>query len=119
MTRMIHNKKLSTIKRHTFCIYISKYICYDYKCEVLIMSSKNAKVFKSGNSQAISLNKSAFNEAGLSIGDELIVEIKDEQLTFTKKEKDIKDEIQDFYRQGGKYDEKEIDFGESVGKELW
>lgn len=83
------------------------------------MNSKIAKVFKSGNSQAISLNKSALNEAGLSIGDELILEIKEEQLTFTKKEVDIKDEIQDFYRRGGKYDEEEVDFGDPVGKELW
>ena len=83
------------------------------------MNSKISKVFKSGDSQAISLNDAALKEAGLSIGDELNLEIKDEQLIFTKKDQDIKDEIQDFYRHGGKYNEREIGFGEPVGKEPW
>jgi hypothetical protein len=34
-----------------------------------------------------------------------------------KKEKSLKKEIQDFYLNGGTYDEKEIYFGDSVGKE--
>jgi antitoxin MazE len=32
-------------------------------------------------------------------------------------EKTLKEEIQDFYRQGGQYTEKEIDFGKPVGDE--
>jgi len=34
-----------------------------------------------------------------------------------EKEKSLKEEIQDFYLNGGTYDEKEIYFGDSVGEE--
>ncbi|MDU7036000.1 MULTISPECIES: hypothetical protein [unclassified Staphylococcus] len=78
-----------------------------------------SKVIKNGNSQAISLNKSILNEAGLNIGDSLNVEINEGVVKFTKREKSIIDEIYDFYRNGGHYDEKEIDFGDEVGQELW
>jgi hypothetical protein len=36
---------------------------------------------------------------------------------YWKKKKSLKKEIQDFYLNGGTYDEKEIYFGDSVGKE--
>ena len=78
-----------------------------------------SKVIKNGNSQAISLNKSILHEAGLNIGDSLNVEINEGVVKFTKREKSIIDEVHDFYRNGGHYDEKEIDFGDEVGQELW
>ncbi|CUT97050.1 conserved hypothetical protein [Staphylococcus capitis] len=78
-----------------------------------------SKVIRSGNSQAITLNKTILNEAGLNIGDNLSVEVKDGEIKFTKKNKSIIDEIHDFYRNGGYYDEEEIDFGKSVGRESW
>ncbi|MCO4356035.1 AbrB family transcriptional regulator [Staphylococcus agnetis] len=78
-----------------------------------------SKVIKNGNSQAISLNKYILNEAGLNVGDSLRVEISEGAVKFTKKEKSIIDEIHDFYRNGGYYDEKEIDFGDEVGQEIW
>lgn len=80
--------------------------------------SKLAKVIKNGNSQAITLNKNILNESGLNIGDNLTVEVNDGEIKFTKNNKSIIDEIHDFYRNGGYYDEEEIDFGESVGREL-
>lgn len=80
--------------------------------------SKLAKVIKNGNSQAITLNKNILNESGLNIGDNLTVEVNDGEIKFTKNNKSIIDEIHDFYRNGGYYDEEEIDFGESVGQEL-
>lgn len=83
------------------------------------MSKTLAKVFKNGNSQAISLNKAVLKQAGLKIGDNLEVHIKNEEVTFTKKQKTLKDEIQDFYRNGGCYEEKEIDYGEPTGEEVW
>lgn len=52
-----------------------------------------------------------------NLGDNLEVDIQDGVVTFTKKEKSIKDEIQDFYRNDGRYEE-EIDFGQSKGKEI-
>lgn len=78
-----------------------------------------SRIFKNGNSQAISLNKTVLNQAGLEIGDNLVVEIENGVVKLTKKEKSIKDEIQDFYRNGGRYEEEEIDFGGPVGEEVW
>ncbi|AKL93503.1 putative addiction module antidote (plasmid) [Staphylococcus capitis subsp. capitis] len=80
--------------------------------------SQLAKVIKNGNSQAITLNKNVLNESGLNIGDSLSVEVNDGEIKFTKNNKSIIDEIHDFYRNGGYYDEEEIDFGDSVGREL-
>lgn len=83
------------------------------------MAKTLARIFKNGNSQAISLNKTVLNQAGLEIGDNLVVEIESGVVKLTKKEKSIKDEIQDFYRNGGRYEEEEIDFGGPVGEEVW
>lgn len=83
------------------------------------MTKTLSRVFKSGNGQAISLNKTVLNQAGLDIGDNLEVDIQDGVVKFTKKEKSIKDEIQEFYRNGGRYEEDEIDFGRPVGEEVW
>lgn len=35
-----------------------------------------------------------------------------------KKDQSIEDEIKDFFKKGGKYTEPEINFGESVGREI-
>lgn len=83
------------------------------------MAKSLSRIFKNGNSQAISLNKTVLNQAGLEIGDNLVVEIESGVVKLTKKEKSIKDEIQDFYRNGGRYEEEEIDFGTPVGEEEW
>ncbi|MGI2314190.1 AbrB/MazE/SpoVT family DNA-binding domain-containing protein [Staphylococcus cohnii] len=83
------------------------------------MAKTLSRIFKNGNSQAISLNKTVLNQAGLEIGDNLVVEIESGVVKLTKKEKSIKDEIQDFYRNGGRYEEEEIDFGTPVGEEEW
>ena len=83
------------------------------------MSKVLSRVFKNGNSQAISLNKTILTQAGLKIGDDLDVQIKDSTIIFTKREKTLKDEIQDFYRNGGQYSEHEVDYGEAEGEELW
>jgi antitoxin MazE len=78
-----------------------------------------AKVIKSGNSQAITINKQELKASGINIGDNLEVIIQDSQISFVKKARSLKDEIQDFYRQGGQYNEKEIDFGGPVNNEIW
>jgi antitoxin MazE len=39
-------------------------------------------------------------------------------LFIKKKEESIKDKITNFFKNGGKYTEEEIDFGESVGREI-
>lgn len=78
-----------------------------------------AKVIKNGNSYAITVNKQELKASGIDISDSLEVIIQDGQISFVKKAQSLKDEIQDFYRQGGQYNEKEIDFGGPVGNELW
>lgn len=77
-----------------------------------------AKVIKNGNSYAITVNKQELKASGIDISDSLEVIIQDGQISFVKKAQSLKDEIQDFYRQGGQYNEKEIDFGVPVGDEI-
>ncbi|MEB7463560.1 hypothetical protein NGC05_12760 [Staphylococcus succinus] len=36
-----------------------------------------------------------------------------------KKEKSLKEKIQDFYKNGSRYEEKEIDFGKPKGSEVF
>lgn len=76
-----------------------------------------AKVIKNGNSQAISLNKLAAEVSNFNIGDELILNISDEKIIVTKKKNSLKDEIREFYNNGGKYEEELVDFGDAVGEE--
>lgn len=59
-------------------------------------------------------------KAGFDIGDILEVDIKDGKLIFTKKEgPTFKEMIQDFYRNGGKYNESIIFDDQPTGKEVW
>lgn len=76
------------------------------------------RIFKSGNSQALSLSKESTRLIGLRIGDKVEIEEINGGLFITKKKSSIKDRIKNFYQNGGKYTESEIDFGESVGREL-
>ncbi|MCY3067568.1 MULTISPECIES: AbrB/MazE/SpoVT family DNA-binding domain-containing protein [Aerococcus] len=77
----------------------------------------SARVIKNGNSQAISLSKTALELSNFQIGDQLELKIDKESIQITKKENSLKDKIRDFYKNGGVYEEELIDYGESVGKE--
>lgn len=84
------------------------------------MAKIESKIFKHGNSQAITLNKEALYKAGFDIGDILECDIEDGKLVFKKKEGlSYKERIQDFYRKGGVYNESEIFDDKPTGKELW
>jgi len=84
------------------------------------MDKVNAKIFKHGNSQAITLNKKALYQAGFDIGDQLTGYMEDGKLIFEKKEMDsFKETIQNFYRNGGGYQETEIFEDEPQGEEVW
>lgn len=84
------------------------------------MDKIEAKIFKHGNSQAITLNKEALYRAGLDIGDVLECHMEDGRLVFEKKKaSSFKEKIQDFYRNGGIYREPEVFDEAPVGKELW
>ncbi|MGX7091708.1 AbrB/MazE/SpoVT family DNA-binding domain-containing protein [Hutsoniella sourekii] len=74
-------------------------------------------VIKNGNSQAIRLSKQLMTQAGLNIGDELTIELKDNALIFEKKEDHFKNRLRKFYQNKGTYNEEFIDYGESVGEE--
>lgn len=76
------------------------------------------RIFKSGNSKALSLSKQTIKLSGFEIGDKVEVRKKDDGILITKKEDSIEDRIKNFYRNGGKYAESETDFGESVGREI-
>lgn len=84
------------------------------------MAKTEAKIFKHGNSQAITLNKEALYKAGFDIGDILECHMEAGKLVFKKKEiPSFKEKIHDFYRKGGPYSEPEIFDDEPVGRELW
>lgn len=84
------------------------------------MAKIEAKVFKHGNSQAITLNQEALYKTGLNIGDILECHVEDGKLVLEKKEMpSFKEQIQAFYRNGGSYKEPEILDDEPEGRELW
>jgi len=83
------------------------------------MTKELAKVIKDGNDPAISVSKTALTKAGFEIGDELEYQVRAGEIILTKKDETLKDEIQNFYRNGGRYQEEEIDFGEPAGKESY
>ena|SRR5699024_7266303 len=88
--------------------------------EVIIMAKIEAKIFRHGNSQAITLNKEALYKTGFDIGDVLECHIKDGKLVFEKKEMpSFKERIHDFYRNGGSYNEHEVFDDQPTGTELW
>lgn len=84
------------------------------------MDKIEAKIFKHGNSQAITLNKEALYKTGFNVGDILEGHLEDGKLVFEKKEVySLKEKIQDYYRNGGTYHEPEFFDDDSVGKEIW
>lgn len=83
--------------------------------------SAELKVFKNGNSQAISIKKKTMEEMGLKVGDKLNIEKRDNEMIMTKKEeKSFEEEWNEFFKKGHSYDElKEVDWGEDQGREMW
>jgi antitoxin MazE len=83
------------------------------------MIKTSERIFKSGNSKALSLSKQTIQLADFEVGDKVEVSEINGGLFIKKKEESIEDEIiQTFFKNGGKYTEPEIDFGESVGREI-
>ncbi|KAA9242041.1 MULTISPECIES: AbrB/MazE/SpoVT family DNA-binding domain-containing protein [Aerococcus] len=70
----------------------------------------SARVIKIGNSQAISLSKTASKLANFQIGDQLELKIENESIQVTKKDNHLKDKIKAFYKNGGLYEEELIDY---------
>ena len=82
------------------------------------MIKTSERIFKSGNSKALSLSKQTIQLADFEVGDKVEVSEINGGLFIKKKEESIEDEIKNFFENGGKYTEPEIDFGESVGREI-
>ncbi|MDW4003476.1 AbrB family transcriptional regulator [Staphylococcus saprophyticus] len=82
------------------------------------MSKINSKIFKYGNSQAISLSKEALHEAGLEIGDVLEYYIEEDNKILFKKveEQPYKELIKEYYKHGGRYMDEEINPEADEGK---
>ncbi|UXV36301.1 AbrB family transcriptional regulator (plasmid) [Staphylococcus sp. IVB6181] len=82
------------------------------------MIKTSERIFKSGNSRAISLSKQTIQLADFEVGDKVEVSEINGGLFIKKKEESIEDEITNFFKNGGRYTESEIDFGKSVGREI-
>ena len=82
------------------------------------MIKTSERIFKSGNSKALSLSKQTIQLANFEVGDKVEVSEINGGLFIKKKQESIEDEITNFFKNGGKYTEPEIDFGESVGREI-
>lgn len=79
------------------------------------------KIFKSGNSQAISIKKKTMEKMGLKIGDRLNIEKRNDEMILTKKEeKNFEEEWHEFFKNGHSYHNlEETDWGEEQGREIW
>ncbi|HCY7075305.1 TPA: AbrB family transcriptional regulator [Staphylococcus aureus] len=82
------------------------------------MQTTYAKIYKSGNGQAISLKKRTLEQAGLKVGDDIKVNVKSGQVVLTKTHS-FNEKWRDFVDKGGKYERGEYDWGQPVGRESW
>ncbi|MFI8628610.1 AbrB family transcriptional regulator [Staphylococcus capitis] len=82
------------------------------------MNKTSERIFKSGNSKAMSLSKQTIQLTDFEVGDKVEVQQVDGGLIITKKEQSIEDRITNFFKNGGKYTESEINFGKNVGREI-
>lgn len=87
---------------------------------VFMMKKAQTKVYKSGNSQAIILKKSILQEAQIKIGDEVNYYVDQNNRIILEKNSDsFQEKWHDFVNEGGTYYEKELDWNESAGREVW
>ena len=84
------------------------------------MNKTKTTVYKSGNSQAITLQKSILKEAGVNVGDEMYCYVdNDKRIILEKSNQSFKERWESFVEEGGTYNEEEIDLGQPTGRELW
>ena len=68
-----------------------------------MMKKSQAKVYKSGNGQVISIRKKDLEQAGINIGDELEVEVANSQINLIKANT-FQTKWQTFIENGGEYE---------------
>lgn len=84
------------------------------------MNKTKTTIYKSGNSQAITLQKSILKEAGLNVGDEVSCYAdSDGRIILERSDQSFQNRWKKFVEKGGSYEEKEVDWGEPKGRELW
>lgn len=76
----------------------------------------NTILSKWGNSQGIRISKEILEELDFKLGDELKLSTQNKVLKIEKSVKNIKDLFLDYEEN---YELESIDWGESVGKEVW
>ncbi|MBK1469211.1 AbrB/MazE/SpoVT family DNA-binding domain-containing protein [Parvimonas parva] len=76
----------------------------------------NTILSKWGNSQGIRISKEILEELGFKLGDELKLSTQNKVLKIEKSVKNIKDLFLDYEEN---YELESIDWGESIGKEVW
>ena len=60
-----------------------------------------------------------FKDAKINIGDEIVCYVENGRIILEKNDQSFKTRWDDFVKNGGTYDEKEISWEEPVGRELW
>ncbi|MDD2426979.1 MAG: AbrB/MazE/SpoVT family DNA-binding domain-containing protein [Eubacteriales bacterium] len=84
------------------------------------MKKVKTSIYKSGNSQAITLQKSILEEANLKVGDEIDYYVDEVGRIILEKSGDsFEQRWALFVKEDGSYDEEEMDWGEPVGRERW
>ena len=84
------------------------------------MNKAKTTVYKSGNSQAITLQKSILREAEVNIGDEMYCYVdENKRIILEKSNQSFKSRWENFVKEGGTYEEEEVDLGKPEGRELW
>jgi len=73
------------------------------------MKKSQAKVYKSGNGQVISVKKKDLEQAGFNVGDELDVEVKHSQINLIKTHT-FQSQWRTFIENGGQYERGEYDW---------
>lgn len=73
------------------------------------MKKSQAKVYKSGNGQVISVKKKDLEQAGFNVGDELDVEVRNSQINLIKSNT-FQSNWQTFIENGGQYERGEYDW---------
>lgn len=83
------------------------------------MDKIESKVYKSGNSHAIILQKPILKEAEISVGDKVSSYVDNQgRIIIEKKEISFQERWNTFLDSGGTYEE-EIDWGSPSGREIW
>lgn len=84
------------------------------------MKNVKTSIYKSGNSQAITLQKAILEAAQLKVGDEINCYVDEAgRIILEKSEESFEERWALFVEEGGSYDEEEVDWGEPAGRERW